>query len=83
MGEVVETFSGAPLNGRWDMPSLALGNTAALFFSNVLNGTVRAGGNVARDGTVVRMWLDLTGAVPKAVSTTDRFSFPWAHDPRR
>ena len=70
MGKVVETLSGAPINGPWDMTALDLGNTAALFFTNVLNGTLAAGGNVVHDGTVVRMGLDLTGAIPKAVSTT-------------
>jgi DNA-binding beta-propeller fold protein YncE len=70
MGSVVETFSGAPINGPWDMTAVDMGNTAALFFTNVLNGTVGAGGNVRHDGTVVRMWLDLTGVMPKTVSTT-------------
>ena len=69
MGKVVETFSGAPINGPWDMTDVDLGNTAALFFTNVLNGTLAAGGNVVHDGTVVRMSLDLTGELPKAVST--------------
>jgi hypothetical protein len=82
MGNVVETFSGAPIKGPWDMTSFDLGNTAALFFTNVLNGTVRAGGNVVHDGTVVRMWLDLTGPMPKAVSTTVIGSgFPERSDP--
>jgi hypothetical protein len=69
MGNVVETFSGAPINGPWDMTAVDLGNTAALFFTNVLNGTVAAAGNMVHDGTVVRMWLDLTGLLPNAVST--------------
>ena len=69
MGNVVETFSGAPINGPWDMTAFDLDSAAVLFFTNVLNGTVRAGGNVVHDGTVVRMALDLTGAMPKAVST--------------
>lgn len=82
MGDVVETFSGAPINGPWDMTSFDLGNAAVLFFTNVLNGTVAAGGNVVHDGTVVRMWLDLTGTVPKAVSATVIGSgFPERTDP--
>jgi hypothetical protein len=67
-GTVVETFSGAPINGPWDMAALDLDSAAVLFFTNVLNGTVAAGGSIAHDGTVVRMALDLTGSVPKAVS---------------
>ena len=70
MGTAVETFSGAPINGPWDMTALDMGNAAVLFITNVLNGTVRANGNVVHDGTVVRMALDLTGTTPKAVATT-------------
>jgi len=82
MGKVVETFSGAPINGPWDMTSVDLANAAVLFFTNVLNGTVAAGGNVVHDGTVVRMWLDLTGVVPKAVSTAViGLGFPERTDP--
>lgn len=82
MGKVVETFSGAPINGPWDMTSFDLGSTAVLFFTNVLNGTVAAGGNVVHDGTVVRMWLDLTGAMPKPISTTViGLGFPERTDP--
>jgi hypothetical protein len=82
MGNVVETFSGAPINGPWDMTAVDLGNTAALFFTNVLNGTVAAGGNVVHDGTVVRMWLDLTGAAPKPISTAViGMGFPERTDP--
>lgn len=82
MGKVVETFSGAPINGPWDMTAFDLGDAAVLFFTNVLNGTVAAGGNVAHDGTVVRMTLDLTGPMPKTVATTViGLGFPERTDP--
>ena len=54
---VVGSFSGGPINGPWDMTSVSLGAVSELFFTNVLNGTVRAGGSVVNDGTVVRAIL--------------------------
>jgi hypothetical protein len=56
-GHVVETFSGGPINGPWDMTSISIGGVSELFFTNVLNGTVRAGGSVVNEGTVVRAIL--------------------------
>ena len=82
VGKVVETFSGGPINGPWDMTSFDMENAAVLFFTNVLNGTVAAEGKVAHDGTVVRMALDLTGAMPRLVSTTViGLGFPERTDP--
>jgi hypothetical protein len=82
MGKVVETFSGNPINGPWDMTAVDLGTAAVLFFTNVLNGTVAAGGNIAHDGTVVRLALDLNGPMPKAVATTViGLGFPERTDP--
>lgn len=82
MGKVVETFSGAPINGPWDMTAFDLGDAAVLFFTNVLNGTVAAGGKVVHDGTVVRLALDLTGPIPKAVATkVIGVGFPERTDP--
>jgi hypothetical protein len=77
MGKVVETFAGDPINGPWDMTALDLGDTAVLFVTNVLNGTVAAGGQVVNKGTVVRMTLGLSGSMPKATATKvigDRFA---------
>ena len=56
-GAVVETFSGGPINGPWDMTSVSIGALSELFFTNVLNGTVKAGGSVVNQGTVVRAVL--------------------------
>ena len=70
-GKVVETFSGDPINGPWDMTVLDLDLRVVLFFTNVLNGTVAAGGNVANQGTVVRMLLGVsTRKMPSVISTT-------------
>jgi hypothetical protein len=62
-GRVVETLSGsrngAAINGPWDMTAFDGEELAALFVSNVLNGTVAANGNVVNRGTVVRIVLSL------------------------
>ena len=69
-GQVVTTFSGGDINGPWDLTSVSDGNRAVLFFTNVLNGTVKGGGTNVPGGTVVRMELNLSGAVPSIVSST-------------
>lgn len=56
-GKVVETFSGHNINGPWDMTAVDGDFIAALFVTNVLNGTVAANGNVVNHGTVVRLLL--------------------------
>lgn len=56
-GKVVETISGGDINGPWDMTALDLGSTAVLFVTNVLNGTVAAGGGTVTNGTVLRIVL--------------------------
>src|SRR5579859_7596181 len=63
-GQAVETFSGAGINGPWDMTALDAGTSAVLFVSNVLNGTVAAGGAVVSHGSVLRISLDTTESVP-------------------
>jgi hypothetical protein len=55
-GVPVETFAGAGINGPWDMTSVQVfGPFAELFVTNVLNGTVAAGGSEVDQGTVVRL----------------------------
>jgi hypothetical protein len=56
-GHVVETFSGGLINGPWDMTSASFGAFSELFFTNVLNGTVKAAGSQVDQGTVVRAVL--------------------------
>lgn len=63
-GNPVETISGGPVNGPWDMTALDSGSSATLFVTNVLNGTVAASPNVVNNGTVVRIQLDLGAGVP-------------------
>jgi hypothetical protein len=71
-GKVAETIYGTLINGPWDMGVLDRstdngGGTAALFVTNVLNGTVAAGGNVVKQGTVVRVDLTLSKSQPPFV----------------
>jgi hypothetical protein len=58
-GKVRETIADKAINGPWDMTASEHGNTADLFVTNVLNGTVAAGGAVVNRGTVVRIRLRL------------------------
>ena len=69
-GKVVTTFSGGDINGPWDMTAADFGDSAALFVTNVLNGTVAANGALVNQGTVVRLWLDLDNATPELRSST-------------
>ncbi len=69
-GKPVETFSGAPINGPWDMTAWERDKKAKLFVTNVLNGTVAASPNVVTEGTVVRIDLDLSGAMPAVSAMT-------------
>jgi sugar lactone lactonase YvrE len=83
IGKVVKTISGPPINGPWDLTSIAFGDHAALFVTNVLNGTVAAKGATVNQGTVVRIALDAPdNATP--VVTSERViatGFPERTDP--
>jgi hypothetical protein len=82
-GNPVETISGGPINGPWDMTALDHRGNADLFVTNVLNGTVAASPNTVHDGTVVR--IDLTNLerhTPRVHSeTTIAHGFPERTDP--
>lgn len=82
-GIVVETFSGDPINGPWDMTVLDRGSLVELFFTNVLNGTVAANGSVVNHGTVVRFLLSASSTqMPKLLlSTVIASGFPTRTDP--
>ena len=54
-GNVVQTIVGHHINGPWDMTAVDGGDLAALFVTNVLEGTVAAKGGVVNRGTVVRL----------------------------
>jgi hypothetical protein len=82
MGNAVETFYGSLINGPWDMTAFESDHKAKLFVTNVLNGTVEAGGTVVHGGTVTRLNLSLSGAMPALESITIIGSgFPERTDP--
>ena len=68
-GHVVQTISGGPINGPWDMTAVSgFGNTA-LFVTNVLNGTVAGGETTTYGGTVVRIGLNTGWGHPPFVTS--------------
>jgi hypothetical protein len=70
-GDVVETLTGHGINGPWDMTAVDRGSHATLFVTNVLNGTVAAGGMTVNDGTVIRIDLRIRhGHNPTVTSIT-------------
>jgi hypothetical protein len=58
-GHAVQTISGPPINGPWDMTAVNQGGSSTLFVTNVLNGTVASGETPTDGGTVVRIRLQL------------------------
>ncbi len=68
-GQVVETIHGDPINGPWDMTAVERDDHVTLFVTNVLNGTVAAGGSVVNQGTVVRLDLSVTDEDPPQVES--------------
>jgi hypothetical protein len=70
-GTPIETWSGNGINGPWDMTATQTGNSAQLFVTNVLNGTVAAGGGQVDQGTVVRLDVsDRSGMAPTLLNAT-------------
>ena len=81
-GHVSETIHGGLINGPWDMTALDRGGSGVLFVTNVLNGTVAAGGMVVDRGTVVR--VDLSFMAMKPMVRSERvigWGFPEKSDP--
>jgi hypothetical protein len=64
------TVSGGAINGPWDMTVRRGEDHDQLFVTNVLNGTVAAGGATVPGGTIVRLTFDLDGAVPSVIEST-------------
>lgn len=82
-GHVRETFSGHGINGPWDMAAVTRGPFAELFVSNVLNGTVAAGGKVVHRGTILRLVLMVGGSQPPRLLNITKIGsgFPQRTDP--
>ena len=75
-GNVVETVTDTQISGPWDMTvfdkSGQEGNhdsEAALFVTNVLNGTVAGGGMSVNEGTVLRIDLSVRPSSPPVVQS--------------
>ena len=81
-GHVIKTFSGGHINGPWDMTAVDGGAIAALFVTNVLDGTVAANGNVVYRGTVLRLLLAIDEDGPPRLidSTVVASGFPQRTD---
>jgi hypothetical protein len=69
-GHVREVIRGDGIDGPWDATALDRGSTADLFVSNVLNGITKGQPATTTKGNVVRLALNLTGAIPRVVSST-------------
>jgi hypothetical protein len=54
-GHVRSAWAHGGINGPWDMTTVDNGGSAVLFVTNVLNGTVAAGGKTVFGGTVLRL----------------------------
>lgn len=82
-GNAVETISGGPIDGPWDMTASGKGSNVTLFVTNVLNGTVAAGGEPVDEGTVVRIRLRIEGHRAPALKAMDVIAtgFPERTDP--
>jgi hypothetical protein len=63
-GRPVETWSGGNINGPWDLTGISRHDGAAIFVSNVLNGTVAHSPSTVHQGTVVRLDVKLNGDNP-------------------
>jgi hypothetical protein len=83
LGTPVDTFYGSLINGPWDMTAFDGEHEAALFVTNVLNGTVAAGGSVVHGGTVTRLNLKISATVKPVLEsiTTIGSGFPERTDP--
>jgi hypothetical protein len=81
-GSVVDTFTSRQINGPWDMTAIDQGDKSLLFVTNVLNGTVAAGGRVVDKGTVLRLTMDFSKGAPRITDhTIIGDSFPERTDP--
>jgi hypothetical protein len=82
-GHVVQTISGPPINGPWDMTAVDRGDGAILFVTNVLNGTLASGETPTNGGTVVRIDLRIDRHHAPRVTAMDVIAtgFPERTDP--
>jgi sugar lactone lactonase YvrE len=77
-GRVRETIAGHGINGPWDATWRSSGRSADLFVTNVLNGTVAAGGSVVHRGTVLRLRLRVFASRPPQLRAVTRIGSGFA-----
>lgn len=78
-GKAVQTISGPPINGPWDMSASGdgpggggtAGSNTTLFVTNVLNGTVASGETPTNGGTVVRIRIHTSERHAPAVTSEE------------
>ena len=81
-GHLREIWTGHGINGPWDATVADFGDHAAVFVTNVLNGTVAHSPNTVFRGTVLRLWVSLDKAMPAVEAATVIGSgFPERTDP--
>ncbi len=82
-GNAVESIGGDAINGPWDMTAVEGDGWAVLFVTNVLNGTVAAGGGTVNKGNVLRISLEVEeGEMPQVTAQRVIASgFPERTDP--
>src|SRR5579863_2718208 len=83
LGNPVETFYGSLINGPWDMAAFDGEREAKLFVTNVLNGTLAAGGQIVHGGTVTRLDLKVSDSAKPVLEsiTVIGSGFPERTDP--
>jgi hypothetical protein len=69
-GAVVDTFTGFGIDGPWDMTAIDQDEKSLLFVTNVLVGTVAAGGKVVNRGVVLRLTMDFSKGAPRITKHT-------------
>jgi hypothetical protein len=77
-GRVRETISGHGINGPWDATAISRRQSADVFVTNVLNGTVAGHGSVVHKGTVIRLTLAFRGARPPRLVSSTRIASGFA-----
>ncbi len=77
-GTVRKIFRGHGINGPWDATAVGLGRFAALFVTNVLNGTVAAKGKVVKRGTVLRLDLVFRRGKPPVIHSATKIGSGFA-----
>jgi hypothetical protein len=77
-GTVRKIFKGHGINGPWDATAVGVGRSAALFVTNVLNGTVAAKGKVVHRGTVLRLDLGFRHGMPPSIKSVTKIGLGFA-----